>query len=135
MLYDTFGFPIELTEEIAHKQSVQLDMKGYEKAMEAAKEKSRANTLQGYTKNIDRSVHTTGIQTTTFVGYTEFVSESNLLKSINFDTHQVLIFDRTPFYATMGWQIHDIGTIQDGEKLYTVFDVQQYNGVFLHFVR
>lgn len=136
MLYDTFGFPVELTEEIAHKQGVKLDKPGFIKAMEQAKEKSRANTLQGHTKNIDWSVHTAGLTPTTFIGYDQFVSESTLLKTIDFEDHKVLIFDQTPFYATMGGQMHDIGTIElEKENILTVFDVQQYNGVFLHFVR
>lgn len=135
MLYDTFGFPIELTEEIASKQKVLLDKQGFDEAMEEAKEKSRANTSKINMKDIDRSVHTAGLIPTQFIWYTEFQSESTCLKTLEFDSYKVLIFDKSPFYATMGGQLHDIGTIEDGETSYTVFDVQQYNGVFLHFVR
>ena len=135
MLYDTFGFPVELTEEIAKKHNVLLDRKWFDEAMEEAKEKSRANTTKINTKNIDRSVHTTWMKPTLFVWYTDFESESTCLKTLEFEGYKVLIFDKSPFYATMGGQLHDIGTIEDNGMIYTVFDVQQYNGVFLHFVR
>ncbi len=135
MLYDTFWFPPELTEEIAQKRGVSLDKEGFEQAMEIAKEKSRTNTAKINTKDIDRSVHTAWLQPTHFIWYTDFKSESTCLKTIEFDNYKVLIFDQTPFYATMGGQLHDIGTIEDNGIIYTVFDVQQYNSVFLHFVR
>lgn len=135
MLYDTFGFPVELTEEISKKRGVSLDRESFEQAMEKAKEKSRANTSKINTKEIDRSVHTSWIQPTQFIWYTDFISESICLKTLEFDTYKVMIFDKTPFYATMGWQLHDIGTIEDNRIIYEVFDVQQYNGIFLHFIK
>lgn len=135
MLYDTFGFPIELTEEITNKHNIKLDKKWFDEAMEEAKEKSRANTTKINTKDIDRSVHTAGVIPTQFIWYTDFESESTCLKTLEFDGYKVLIFDKSPFYATMGGQLHDIGTIEDNGITYSVFDVQQYNGVFLHFVR
>lgn len=135
MLYDTFGFPVELTQEITQTKGITLDNDWFLQAMEQAKEKSRTNTAKINTKDIDRSIHTAWIQPTHFVGYTIFESDSQCLKTLEFDGYKVLIFDTTPFYATMGWQLHDIGTIEDNGVTYTVFDVQQYNGIFLHFVR
>lgn len=137
MLYDTFGFPIELTKEIAEKKWISLDEQWFEKAMEEAKEQSRKNTAKVNTKDIDRSIHITWVSTTKFIGYTVFESsEITLLKRIDFDTYSVLIFDQTPCYATMGGQLHDNGTRTDDDgQVYTIFDVQNYNGVFLHFIR
>jgi len=137
MLYDTFGFPIELTREIANKQWIQLDDVGFEKAMEEAKEKSRANTAKVNIKDIDRSIYIAWITPTQFIGYTIFESEDiTLLKKINFEWYDVVVFDKTPCYATMGWQLHDNGVWTDDDgQIYTIFDVQNYNGVFLHFVR
>ena len=135
MLYDTFWFPLELIEEISQSKGIKIDIDGFHITMEKAKEKSRSNTLSWHTKNIDWAPHTVGIHTTQFIWYNQFQSESNLLKTIDFDTYSVLIFDTSPFYATMWWQLHDIGSVEDNGKTYTVFDVQQYNGVFLHFVR
>ncbi len=135
MLYDTFWFPIELVEEISINKWISLDIDWFQYTMEQAKKKARNNTLQSHTKNIDWSVHTSWIPTTQFIWYDEFQSESNLLKKIDFDSYLVFIFDTSPFYATMGGQLHDIGSVEDNGKTYTVFDVQQYNGVFIHFVR
>lgn len=137
MLYDTFGFPVELTREIANKAWTTLDEEGFEKAMEEAKEKSRANTAKVNTKDIDRSIHIAWVAPTQFIGYTTFESEDiTLLKKISFDWYDVVIFDKTPCYATMGWQLHDNGIWTDDDgQFYTIFDVQNYNGVFLHFVR
>ena len=137
MLYDTFGFPVELTREIATKQWFILDDEWFQKAMEEAKEKSRANTAKVNTKDIDRSIHIAWISPTVFIGYNTFETEDiSVLKKIKFEWYDVVIFDKTPFYATMGGQLHDNGirTDDDGQT-YTVFDVQNYNGVFLHFVQ
>lgn len=137
MLYDTFGFPVELTREIATKQWFSLDDEWFETAMEEAKEKSRANTAKVNTKDIDRSIHIAWISPTVFIGYNTFETEDiSVLKKIKFEWYDVVIFDKTPFYATMGGQLHDNGirTDDDGQT-YTVFDVQNYNGVFLHFVQ
>lgn len=137
MLYDTFGFPVELTQEIAQKRNIILDTEWFVQTMEEAKEKSRANTTKLNTKDIDRSLHLVGITPTKFVWYDHYdLDDMKLLKKLDFDDYSVVIFDRTPCYATMGWQLHDIGiwTDDDGQE-YQIFDVQQYNGVFLHFIR
>lgn len=137
MLYDTFGFPVELTREIANKQWITLDDEGFEKAMEDAKEKSRANTAKINTKDVDRSIHIAWVAPTQFIGYTIFESEDiTLLKKISFEGYDVVIFDKTPCYATMWWQLHDLGIwTDDDDQTYTIFDVQNYNGVFLHFIK
>jgi alanyl-tRNA synthetase len=71
--------------------------------MEEAKEKSRANTSKINTKDIDRSLHTAGLLPTEFIGYTIFESDDiTLLKKISFDGYDVVVFDKTPCYATMG---------------------------------
>ena len=137
MLYDTFGFPVDLTREIADKQSIWLDDKWFEQAMEQAKEKSRANTTKLNSKGVDRSIHIAGVEPTQFIWYDRLESEDiTLLKKIPFEWYDVVIFDKTPCYATMGGQLHDNGSWTDDDgQIYTIFDVQNYNGVFLHFVR
>lgn len=137
MLYDTYGFPIELTKEIADKRGVTLDEAGFETTMETAKEKSRLNTAKINTKDIDRSVHTVGLPKTQFIWYDHTSSSTSiLLKRIDLDGYSVVIFDSTPCYATMGGQIHDTGIRTDDDgQVYTIFDVQQYNGIYLHFIK
>jgi alanyl-tRNA synthetase len=137
MLYDTFGFPVELTREIATKQWINLDDEWFEKAMEEAKEKSRANTAKINTKDIDRSIHIAWIEPTEFIGYTTYESDDiKLLKRMSFDWYDVVIFDKTPCYATMWWQLHDNGIWTDDDgQIYNIFDVQNYNWIFLHFIK
>ncbi len=137
MLYDTFGFPIELTEEISAKQWIIINHEWFTKTMEQAKEKSRQNTAKINTKDIDRSLHITDLPPTQFIWYDHYsLSDIHLLKTIEFEGYKVVIFDRTPCYATMGGQLHDIGIRTDeNSQNYSIFDVQNYNGVFLHFVR
>ena len=134
-LYDTFGFPFELTQYIAKQHHISIDQDGFLKAFEQAKEQSRANTSSNKSKKIDRSVHTSDLEPTSFVGYDTISSESQLLKTIELENTKVLIFDKTPFYATRGGQIHDIGTIHVDDIEYEVVDVQDYNGIYLHFVK
>lgn len=136
MLYDTHGFPLDIAREIAQSQWFKLDEIGFEKEMEAARERSRANTLSGHTK-IDRSIHTVGVPATQFLGYTSLeANDIKVLKKIEFPDYNVVMFDTTPCYATMGWQDHDnaVWTDDDGVTR-QIFDVQNYNGVYLHFMR
>ena len=104
--------------------------------MEKAKERSRANTLANQ-KDIDRSVHVAGMPKTEFVGYKQLEERSmQLLKKIEFSDTDVLIFDKTPLYATMGGQINDTGTWTDDDGIsHHIANVLNYNGIFLHFVR
>lgn len=86
MLYDTFGFPLELTEELCKSNNITLDVTGFEAEMEAAKERSRSNTLKGQHKDTDRSVYVTGVAPTQFIGYESLQSDSaSVLKKIDFE--------------------------------------------------
>lgn len=136
MLYDTFWFPLELTEELCHNKWLTLDLTGFEKELELAKARSRANTLQWH-KGTDRSVYVTGVEPTVFVWYDSLhIEDPKVLKTIEFEDHDVIIFDQTPCYATMGGQINDTWIrTDDHNNQREIFDVQNYNGVFLHFVK
>ncbi len=136
-LYDTYGFPVELTKEIAQEMWKQIDHAWFERALEQAKERSRQGSSKMFAKGTDWSSYLSGVSPTTFTGYTSLQEENvKLLKDINVDWHRVLIFDKTPFYGEWGGQTGDRGTIllDDGTSL-RVIDVQKYGGVFLHFVQ
>mgnify|MGYP000900915126 FL=1 len=138
MLYDTYGFPLEITKELAADRGVALDLAGYEKALEAAKEKSRQGSKAMFQKSADWSKYLEGIPATEFVGYENLnFSDAKLLKEIDTEEGQkVLIFDKTPFYPEMGGQNGDAGMIEldDGRRL-EIVNVQKVAGVILHFVR
>ena len=137
MLYDTYGFPLEITKELAADRGVALDLAGYEKALEAAKEKSRQGSKAMFQKSADWSKYLEGIPVTEFVGYENLnFSDAKLLKEIDTEEGQkVLIFDKTPFYPEMGGQNGDAGVIEldDGRRL-EIVNVQKVAGVILHFV-
>jgi alanyl-tRNA synthetase len=105
-LYDTYGFPVELTREIVAEKGLSIDEKGFETALESAKEKSRQATKEMFKKGIDWSKYLEGIPQTEFIGYTAFSSDApQLLKEIDLEGQKILIFDKTPFYPEMGGQM------------------------------
>lgn len=135
-LYDTYGFPLELTEEIAKEYGVELDMKWFEIAMKRAQELSRQGGKEKFAKNVDWAFYIEGVPQTKFVGYEQLEKEwIKIVMDIDIDWQRVLAFDSTPFYAEGGGQTGDQGELvmDDGQKL-MVKDVQKYGGVWLHFV-
>lgn len=138
MLYDTYGFPLEITKEIATAKGVELDLDGYKKALEDAKEKSRQSTKAMFQKTADWSKYLEGIPATQFVGYDSMdYQDSKLLKEIDIeDWQKILIFDKTPFYPEMWWQNGDSWNIKlDDWREFIVSTVQKTAWVILHFVR
>ena len=122
-LYDTFGFPVELTVELAEEEGFTVDEKGFAAAMEEQKQKARDNqnfsanlsTGAGVFDSLDESV------TTEFVGYTAIscdgevvalADDSALVEELTKGSKGTIITDKTPFYGTMGGQVGDIGVIE-----------------------
>ena len=144
-LFDTFGFPVELTKEIAGDQGVDVDMKGYEQNMQAQRERARA--ARGDAQSMGSQDKTLmAIKTPSkFTGWTDLADQATLMDLLQDDTEKErveagtaqLIFDQTPFYAEMGGQVADHGTILDdnGTVVAKVVDVQHApNGQNLHTV-
>lgn len=135
-LYDTFGFPLELTKEILEEYWLIIDIVWFEQEMEAQQIRSRAWSKDMFKQWIDRASHLQWIAPTKFVWYTQLVADSmQLLKDFELWWQRILIFDISPFYADSWGQIWDRGVIEldDGSHL-RVTHVQKYNGIFLHFV-
>lgn len=136
-LYDTFGFPIDLTDLLAREQGFDVDMVGFEKELEAQKNRSRAATA------VDTGdwVEIGPDESTSFVGYDILSCETEIIKyrkvSAKGKDQYQLVLTRTPFYAEGGGQVGDTGwLIHDvtGEKI-EVVDTKKENGVIVHFVR
>ena len=121
-LFDTYGFPVELTVELAEEEGLLVDEKGFAESMEEQKQKARDN--QNFSANLDagKNVYDSLDESVTceFVGYTELsadakvvamASENGLADELSQGTKGSIITDKTPFYGTMGGQIGDIGTI------------------------
>lgn len=134
-LYDTYGFPIELTEEILSENGKKPDLDGFRKSMELQKETARAgqrDTSEDAWKDAGAYLD---LPATEFLGYTETTSESIIQFKGQYDQNRCfLIFNKTPFYATSGGQLHDIGVVRNGDIELHVVDVIKENGIFLHVI-
>jgi alanyl-tRNA synthetase len=123
-LYDTFGFPKELTEETALEVGLGVDELSYTAAFEFARTRARAGGKFAYAVAVTLGPE---IPPTEFVGYDKTVSEGTLLHfAVSEDrTSAVVVLDKTPFYATSGGQCADFGTLQFDGTVLPVLDVQK----------
>lgn len=144
-LYDTYGFPVELTEEYAEDEEMTVDHAGFELAMNAQRERAR-NARQNVNSMQTQSEVLGNIKAESeFIGYTHTVADAEivaivkdgeLVDSVQEGEEVQLVLDRTPFYAESGGQIADKGTLANDLVLATVLDVKKApNGQNLHRVR
>ena len=142
-LHETYGFPLELTREIAAAKGIRIDEKGYETAKTAAQEKSRSYADEfSKEKVIVMQKLESALPATQFVGYDTLTQPAQMLALLNekFETVDKLqgrgyaVFNTTPFYAESGGQIGDQGLIlADGKEVARITDVQKPLGkIFLH---
>lgn len=132
-LYDTYGFPVEVTQEIVEEQGMTVDMDGYTEHMNKQKEMARAgqrDTDEDAWR--DASEYST-LPATEFVGYDNTEADAKILYIGDYDKdRKFLIFDKTPFYATGGGQIHDCGKVECDGDVVKVVQVEKENGIYLH---
>ena len=131
-LYDTFGFPIDLTELIAREQGVTVDLEGFEKELQAQKERSRNAAAQ----DIDDWQELRQASQCEFVGYDTLTAPIRITRyrrvtSKGKTTYQ-LVFDQTPFYGNAGGQIGDTGYIDNGEEKIDIIATEKENGLIIH---
>jgi len=136
LLYDTFGFPVELTEEYAEEQGFTTDLEGFADEMEKQRERARAARSDSQSMNVQSGVLTDLELESTFVGYEALTTtsklaailyEDELLEKIEGRKEAQLIFEQTPFYAEKGGQVGDKGIIYDKEDniVARVLDTQE----------
>ncbi len=129
LLYDTYGFPLELTGEYAFEQGYEVDFKGFKQEMEKQKERARnarseTDSMMGQNENY-LNFH----EYSEFVGYETLKTKAKIIKVFP----EGLILDKTPFYATSGGQLADQGRIYNDEIELEVIDVEKLpNGQFIH---
>lgn len=137
-LYDTYGFPRDLTEDIAKERGVSIDQPGFEQAME----KQRLNSQQASKFSLDYGKRLQIKESTVFVGYEKLMSTSKITKlfkderaveSLKEDDEGIILLDSTPFYAESGGQVGDIGKISTEQAFFRVTDTQKQGDAFLHF--
>ncbi len=145
-LYDTYGFPIELTKEYADDQGMKIDQAGFDEEMKQQKERARAARSSAKSMGVQKGLLTDIKTESNYVGYDrlrangilkDIICEDKLVDKVESGSAQ-LIFDQTPFYAEMGGQVADTGVIKntEGTTVAEVTDVQHApNGQNMHTVR
>ncbi len=135
-LYDTYGFPLDLTELILKEKGIELDSAGFDKAMEERKEDSRKSWKGSF--NLDDKVFHSAKEkagATKFLGYETCSAKGKLVEVIDLGERAGLIFDQTPFYAEGGGQAGDNGHILIDSQKVKVIDTQKpVDDLFVHFV-
>ncbi|MCD6354445.1 MAG: alanine--tRNA ligase, partial [Prolixibacteraceae bacterium] len=132
VLYDTFGFPLDLTELIVHENGLAIDEEGFKAGMEVQKNRSR----QAAQQETDDWVEIRKTEQTVFVGYDQLTAEVRIARyrkvSQKKKTFYQLVFDQTPFYAESGGQVGDKGYIESEGVKTTIFDTKKENNLIVH---
>lgn len=141
-LYDTYGFPVELTEELAEDAGYKIDHEGFKAAMKEQQDRARAAVVKGGSMGMQNETLAGITESSTFVyGRTKLDATLSVIIAENERTEAVsegqalLVFNQTPFYAEMGGQVADHGVVKNatGDIVATVLDVQKApNGQPLH---
>lgn len=145
VLYDTYGFPLELTQEVAEENGLTVDIQGFETAMEEQRRRSQDAhetidlTVQGSLDQLAEHIHSTE-----FLGYTLFTSDAKVeavlvngkpVEEAEAGAEIQVILNKTPFYAESGGQIGDRGYLSYGDTVIRVHDVKKESNIFIHFGR
>lgn len=137
-LYDTYGFPLELTKEIAAENGLNVDEDGYKTAMQEQKDRAKAATAKiSVTGDMKYAKLEDEVGSTEFVGYEENECDAKILATIEGDGYIDVVLNKTPFYAECGGQTGDCGIIEDKKtngqevklEVLTTFKV---NKLFVH---
>ena len=136
-LYDTYGFPMDLTADIARERELTIDEAGFEREMEAQRERARSASAFGMDYNSLVKVDVA----TDFLGYSATEGQGKVIalykdgqavEQLGEGEQGVVILDRTPFYAESGGQVGDTGYLQAGGVRFDVRDTTKTGGAFLH---
>jgi alanyl-tRNA synthetase len=137
-LYDTYGFPVDLTSDIARERNLEMDLTGFEKEMDAQRNRARAASKF----DMDMSAGDTNIEySSDFIGYENLEAESeviailhngNSVDSISQGDKAGIILTETPFYAESGGQVGDTGKLFSDDANFSVSDTQKIGGAHVH---
>ncbi|KHE41568.1 MULTISPECIES: alanine--tRNA ligase [Rikenellaceae] len=132
LLYDTYGFPIDLTELISREHDMGVDLAGFERELAAQKERSR----NAAAVDTDDWVQVHPVEQSEFVGYDTLRAEVRIARyrrvTTKGKTFYQLVFDRTPFYGNSGGQVGDSGYIGSANERITIVDTQKDNNLTVH---
>ncbi len=129
-LYDTYGFPLDLTELMAREQGFQVHIEEFNQLMDEQKKRSQAAQKK-------EVISLSQIETTAptkFVGFEKLESRARVLEVVNVKDKTAVVLDTSPFYAEMGGQVGDTGELTGSGQLWRVSNTQKSGNTFLHFV-
>jgi len=129
-LYDTYGFPLDLTELMARERGLTVDVPGFNKLMEEQKARARAAQKK-------QVIELSQVETTThtrFVGYDKLESPAKVLEVVGVKDKTAVILDASPLYAEMGGQVGDTGEMSGGGELWAISNTQKAGDAWLHFL-
>jgi len=127
-LYDEQGFPLDLTELMARERGLTVDSAGFERLMEAQRERARAAQKK---QVIELSAVATK-ESTEFVGFDSLETSARVLELVQAKGRTAVLLDRTPFYAEMGGQVGDAGLITHGALAWPVVETRKAGDAWLH---
>ena len=132
-LYDTFGFPFELTKEIAEENGLKADEEGFKAAMKEQKDRAKAATQKiSVTGDIKYAKVEEKVGATNFVGYTDLECDAKILETLDGEGYVDVVLDKTPFYAECGGQVGDSGVIESDSVKLNVLTTFKVNKLFVH---
>ena len=132
-LYDTFGFPLELTKEIAEENGLKADEEGFKAAMKEQKDRAKAATQKiSVTGDIKYAKVEEKVGATNFVGYTDLECDAKILETLDGEGYVDVVLDKTPFYAECGGQVGDSGVIENESMKLEVLTTFKVNKLFVH---
>ncbi|EKT4522846.1 alanine--tRNA ligase [Pseudomonas putida] len=136
-LYDTYGFPMDLTADIARERELTIDEAGFEREMEAQRERARSASAFGMDYNslvkVDVATEFLGYDATEGQGkIVALYKDGQAVDQLGEGEQGVVVLDRTPFYAESGGQVGDTGYLQAGAARFDVRDTTKTGGAFLH---
>ena len=129
-LYDTYGFPLDLTELMAREQGLTVDNAGFEANMEQQRARARA----AQKKEVIEVSQISADVATSFIGYDVMETPARVVEVISVKGRTAVLLDRSPCYAEMGGQVGDTGLLRVGGTLWRVVDTQKAGHAWLHFV-
>ena len=130
-LYDTYGFPLDLTELMAREAGLSVNTAGFETLMEQQRERARA----AQKKEVISVSSLSSDAQTKFVGFDQLTADATVLEVVDEKKRTGIVLDRSPFYAEMGGQVGDTGTLTIGDQIWRITDTQKVGDAFLHFVK
>jgi len=140
VLYDTYGMPLELTQDWLEKNGIQISLDAFNKELQEQKRRSKLqSTMRGDIFDI-KELHLAGTKTD-FLGYTKYETKAKILKIIkdNVPVKKIIkgeaakiILDKTVFYAESGGQVGDTGEFRKGKNIFQVQDTQKFDKVIVH---